>query len=125
MDAALKQNIDLKIELSARGQEIKRLKKLLLELEKELERLQRGTGGSRNRERELEEKLQERERELKELRRRQQEGFDYDARNAELEEQLEDVARPGRRPVRKMDRRLSGVGRRALRARSSGRGGLR
>ncbi len=88
MDAALKQNIDLKIELSARGQEIKRLKKLLLELERELERMQRGA--SRGRERELEEKLEERDREIRELRRRQN-GHGNDERAAELEEQLEDA----------------------------------
>ncbi|PBK92643.1 hypothetical protein ARMGADRAFT_967153 [Armillaria gallica] len=88
MDAALKQNIDLKIELSARGQEIKRLKKLLLELERELERMQRGAG--RGRERELEEKLEERDREIRELRRRQN-GHGNDERAAELEEQLEDA----------------------------------
>ncbi|PBK71752.1 hypothetical protein ARMSODRAFT_954593 [Armillaria solidipes] len=90
MDAALKQNIDLKIELSARGQEIKRLKKLLLELERELERMQRGA--SRGRERELEEKLEERDREIRELRRRQNgHGHEADERTAELEEQLEDA----------------------------------
>ncbi|KAK0460353.1 spindle associated, partial [Armillaria novae-zelandiae] len=44
INAALKQNIDLKIELSAHGQEIKHLKKLLLELECELERMQRAAG---------------------------------------------------------------------------------
>jgi hypothetical protein len=38
MDAALKQNINLKIEVQSRGMEIKRLKKLLLELQRELER---------------------------------------------------------------------------------------
>ncbi|KAK0200971.1 hypothetical protein DFS33DRAFT_1507788 [Desarmillaria ectypa] len=93
MDAALKQNIDLKIELSARGQEIKRLKKLLLELERELERMQRGAGGARGRERELEEKLEERDREIRELRRRQQQqnGHGHDERTAELEGQLEDA----------------------------------
>ncbi|KAK0466673.1 hypothetical protein IW261DRAFT_1426709 [Armillaria novae-zelandiae] len=69
MDAALKQNIDLKLELSARGQEIKRLKKLLLELERELERIQCAVGWGR--ERELEEKLEEWDRKIRELRRRQ------------------------------------------------------
>ena len=49
--------------------EIKKLKKLVLSLEHELERLQR-SDGNRNRERELEDKLEERERELRELRRR-------------------------------------------------------
>lgn len=97
MDAALKQNINLKIEVQSRGMEIKRLKKLLLELERELERLQRGVG-SRGRERELEEKLEERDRELRELRRRRAgQGADDDAlrqaeaRNAELEDELENA----------------------------------
>ncbi|KAK0466672.1 microtubule associated-domain-containing protein [Armillaria novae-zelandiae] len=85
IDAALKQNIDLKIELSARGQEIKRLKKLLLELERELERMQRAAG--RGREQELEEKLEERDREIRELRRRQN-GHGHEA---ELEEQLKEA----------------------------------
>ena len=49
--------------------EIKKLKKLVLSLEHELERLQR-SDGNRNRERELEDKLEERERELRDLRRR-------------------------------------------------------
>ncbi|KAG6866142.1 hypothetical protein C0991_008095 [Blastosporella zonata] len=95
MDAALKQNINLKIEVQQRGMEMKKLKKLVLELERELDRLQRA-GGSKNRERELEEKLEERDRELKELRRRRS-GQDVDddafreieARNAELEEQVD------------------------------------
>ncbi|KAJ7583262.1 hypothetical protein C8J56DRAFT_953479 [Mycena floridula] len=97
MDAALKQNINLKIEVQSRGMEIKRLKKLLLELERELERLQRGAG-SRGRERELEEKLEERDRELRELRRRRvSQGSDdgalmqAEARNAELEDELENA----------------------------------
>ena len=42
IDAALKQNINLKIEVQQRGLEMKKLKKLVLELEKELERLQKG-----------------------------------------------------------------------------------
>ncbi|KAK0497772.1 hypothetical protein EDD18DRAFT_118660 [Armillaria luteobubalina] len=89
MDAALKQNIDLKIELSARGQEIKRLKKLLLELERELERMQRAAG--RGRERELEEKLEEREREIRELRRRQGgRGHEHEAELEEARELLEE-----------------------------------
>ncbi|KAF5348402.1 hypothetical protein D9758_010890 [Tetrapyrgos nigripes] len=107
MDAALKQNISLKIETHSRGREIKRLKKLLLELERELERLQNqrtSSAGvaavSRNRERELEEKLEEREREIRELRRRRSStGTGADAaalreaeeRNVELEEQLENA----------------------------------
>ncbi|KAG6912361.1 hypothetical protein DXG01_015167 [Tephrocybe rancida] len=77
MDAALKQNINLKIEVQQRSMETKKLKKL-------------------NQERELEEKLEERDRELKELRRRHS-GQDVDdeafreieARNVELEEQVD------------------------------------
>jgi len=80
--------------------EIKKLKKLVLSLEHELERLQRagsGGGSNRSRERELEEKLEERERELRELRRRKS-GYEDDellreteARNAELEEELDNT----------------------------------
>ncbi|KAG5645975.1 hypothetical protein DXG03_004767 [Asterophora parasitica] len=95
MEAALKQNISLKIEVQQRGMELKKLKKLVMDLERELDRLQRAGGGSRSRERELEEKLEGRERELKELRRRRAgEGVDeeavreLEAHNAELEEEL-------------------------------------
>lgn len=98
MDAALKQNITLKIETHNRGREIKRLKKLLLELERELEKLQRNTGSRGARERELEAKLEERDREIRELRRRRSsvDGGDaaireVEARNLELEEELENV----------------------------------
>ncbi|CCM00141.1 uncharacterized protein FIBRA_02168 [Fibroporia radiculosa] len=97
IDAALKQNINLKIEVQQRGVEMKKLKKLVLELERELERLQRGSGGAQTRARDLEEKLEERERELRELRRRRGMGPDdsalkeVEARNAELEEELENV----------------------------------
>ncbi|KAF9528211.1 hypothetical protein CPB83DRAFT_814130 [Crepidotus variabilis] len=97
VDAALKQNINLKIEVQQRGMEIKKLKKLVLSLEHELERLQRaggGTSGNRSRERELEEKLEEREMEIRELRRRKS-GYEDDAllreteaRNEELEDEL-------------------------------------
>jgi chromosome segregation ATPase len=98
IDAALKQNITLKIEVQQRGMEIKKLKKLVLSLERELERLQHAGGGSnRNRERELEEKLEEREVELRELRRRKS-GYaddghirETEARNAELEDELDNV----------------------------------
>jgi hypothetical protein len=102
IDAALKQNINLKIEVQQRGMEIKKLKKLVLSLEQELERLQR-TGGvsnknrERERERELEERLEEREIELRELRRRKS-GYaddillrETEARNAELEEELDNM----------------------------------
>ena len=72
--------------------ELKKLKKLVLELQRELDHLQRGSGGAPGRARELEEKLEERERELRELRRRRAVGPDdgalreLEARNAELEE---------------------------------------
>ena len=78
---------------------MKKLKKLVLELERELElkqreleNLLRARGGRQERERELEERLEERDRELKELRRRMREGEDLEEveeRNAELEEQLD------------------------------------
>lgn len=77
--------------------ELKRLKKLVLKLERELERLQHGSGGAQSRARELEEKLEEREHEIRELRRRRAVGPDdaalrqVEARNAELEEELENV----------------------------------
>ncbi|KAL4245899.1 hypothetical protein ABKN59_009564 [Abortiporus biennis] len=97
IDAALKQNINLKIEVQQRGMELKKMKKLIMELQRELEKLQRGSGGSDARARELEEKLEERERELRELRRRRAMGPDdgaireLEARNAELEDELENV----------------------------------
>ncbi|RPD64285.1 hypothetical protein L226DRAFT_505884 [Lentinus tigrinus ALCF2SS1-7] len=97
IDAALKQNINLKIEVQQRGMELKKLKKLVLELQRELDHLQRGSGGASGRARELEEKLEERERELRDLRRRRMVGLDdgalrdLEARNAELEEELENV----------------------------------
>ncbi|KAH9930889.1 uncharacterized protein B0H18DRAFT_1083652 [Fomitopsis serialis] len=97
VEAALKQNINLKIEVQQRGMELKKLRKLVLEQQRELEKLQRGNGGASSRARELEEKLEEREREIRELRRRRAVGPDdgvlreMEARNAELEEELENV----------------------------------
>ncbi|KAF8867925.1 hypothetical protein CPB84DRAFT_1741356 [Gymnopilus junonius] len=102
IDAALKQNINLKIEVQQRGMEIKKLKKLVLSLEHELERSQRnGSGGNRDRERELEEKLEEREMELRELRAQRRKGAhggvdeevvrELEARNAELEDELDNA----------------------------------
>ncbi|KAH8100388.1 microtubule associated-domain-containing protein [Cristinia sonorae] len=97
IDSALKQNINLKIEVQQRGMEIKRLRKLVLDLERELERLQRGSGGAESRARELEQKLEEREREIREMRRRRAVGPDdaalreLESRNQELEEELEGV----------------------------------
>ncbi|KAK2460714.1 hypothetical protein APHAL10511_007184 [Amanita phalloides] len=101
IDAALKQNISLKIEVQQRGMEMKKLKKLVLDLERELERLQQGGASSSGRERELEEKLEERECEIRELREQRRHADRHDegrngellheaeARNEELEEQLE------------------------------------
>lgn len=92
MEAAFKQNINLKIEVQSRGVELKRYKKLLLELEKELQAAQKGATGSKAREKDLEDALAEREREVRELRRRKAVGPDdtalreAEARNAELEE---------------------------------------
>ncbi|KAH9923702.1 uncharacterized protein BXZ73DRAFT_50841 [Epithele typhae] len=96
IDAALKQNINLKIEVQQRGMELKKLKKLMLEAQRALDQLQR-SGGADSRARELEEKLEEREREIRGLRRRRGPGADdgllreLEARNAELEEELENV----------------------------------
>ncbi|THH29016.1 hypothetical protein EUX98_g5172 [Antrodiella citrinella] len=97
IDAALKQNITLKIEVHQRGMEVKRIKKILIDCQGELEKLQRSTGGTDARARELEKRLDEREREIRDLRRRRAVGPDdgalreLEARNQELEEQLESV----------------------------------
>lgn len=99
VDAALKQNVSLKVEVQQRGLELKKLKRLVLELERELERSQkeRSTASSRDRERDLEAKLQEREHEIRELRRGRVSTADEDAlrraelRNEELEEELDNV----------------------------------
>ena len=75
--------------------EMKKLKKLVIELERELERLQRGAGGSTRREKELEDRLGEREREIGELRRmRRGESEDdvlgeVEAHNAFLVDEIE------------------------------------
>ncbi|KAI9464786.1 hypothetical protein F5148DRAFT_1209689 [Russula earlei] len=99
VEAALKQNINLKIEVQQRGMELKKVRKLVLELENELQRLQRGDATRSLREREVEALLEKREHEIRELRRRltSDSGQDDDAlreaeeRNAELEEELESV----------------------------------
>ncbi|KAI6097111.1 hypothetical protein EDD16DRAFT_1697992 [Pisolithus croceorrhizus] len=104
VDAALKQNVSLKVEVQQRGLELKKLKRLVLELERELERTQRerervASSNSRGseREKELEARLAERERELRELRKGRPSTADADAlhqaevRNEELEEELENV----------------------------------
>ena len=82
IDAALKQNINLKIEVQQYRIEMKKLKKLVLELERELEKLQKASASGADaggnvasnifeaRARELEEKLDDREREVRELRKR-------------------------------------------------------
>ena len=96
VEAALKQNINLKIEVQQRGMELKRVRKLVLELENELQRLQRGDATRTSRERELEALLEKREHELR--RRHSSEPGedgaalrDAEERNAELEEELENV----------------------------------
>ncbi len=99
MEAALKQNINLKIEVQQRGMELKKVRKLVLELENELQRLQRGDATRSSRERELDALLEKREHEIRELRRRltSESGQDDAAlheaeeRNAELEDELENV----------------------------------
>ncbi|KZV62762.1 hypothetical protein PENSPDRAFT_758485 [Peniophora sp. CONT] len=103
IEAALKQNIQLKIEVQERGIELKKMRKLVLELEKELQhRTQRDL-----RERELEKALAEREREVRELRRRggslsggsngggaaEEALREVEERNDELEDELEKVRR--------------------------------
>ncbi len=96
VEAALKQNINLKIEVQQRGMELKKVRKLVLELENELQRLQRGDVARSSRERELEALLEKREQELR--RRLSSESGDEAAalreaeeRNAELEEELDNV----------------------------------
>lgn len=101
VEAALKQNINLKIEVQQRGMELKKVRKLVLELENELQRVQRGDAARSSRERELEVLLEKREHEIRELRRRlTSESSQDDAqaalreaeeRNAELEDELENV----------------------------------
>ena len=99
MEAALKQNINLKIEVQQRGMELKKVRKLVLELENELQRVQRGDAARSSRERELEGLLETREHEIRELRRRltsesgQEDAAlrDAEERNADLEEELENV----------------------------------
>jgi chromosome segregation ATPase len=101
VEAALKQNINLKIEVQQRGMELKKVRKLVLELENELQRIQRGDAARSSRERELEVLLEKREHDIRELRRRlTSESSQDDAqaalreaeeRNTELEDDLENV----------------------------------
>jgi chromosome segregation ATPase len=101
VEAALKQNINLKIEVQQRGMELKKVRKLVLELENELQRIQSGDAARSSRERELEVLLEKREHEIRELRRRltsessqddaQAALREADERNAELEDELENV----------------------------------
>jgi chromosome segregation ATPase len=101
VEAALKQNINLKIEVQQRGMELKKVRKLVLELENELQRVQRGDAARSSRERELEVLLEKREHEFRELRRRLTSESSQDdsqaalreaeERNAELEDELENV----------------------------------
>ena len=73
-------------------------KKLMLQLQRELDRVQR-SGGAQSHRRELEEKLEEWERELRELRRRRAVGLDGDALRG-----LDGVERRARRGVVKRAR---------------------
>ena len=66
--------------------DLKKQKKLILELEQELERLQRGDPRTRD----LEERLAERERELKELRRRKGYGVESEDKVRQLEMAVEE-----------------------------------
>jgi len=101
VEAALKQNINLKIEVQQRGMELKKVRKLVLELENELQRIQRGDAARSSRERELEVLLEKREHDIRELRRRltSESGQDdaqaalreAEERNVELEDELENV----------------------------------
>lgn len=86
IEAALKQNINLKIEVQQHRMDLKKQKKLILELEQELERLQKGDSRTRD----LEERLAERERELKELRRRQGFGVESEDKIRHLELAVEE-----------------------------------
>jgi len=86
IEAALKQNINLKIEVQQHRMDLKKQKKLILELEQELERLQRGDPRTRD----LEERLAERERELKELRRRKGYGVESEGKIRQLEMAVEE-----------------------------------
>lgn len=93
IESALKQNINLKIEVQSRGVELKKYKKLLLEMEKELQRSQHSDGNAASRVHDLEAKLEERERELRDIRRRKGGSGRDDvalreaqARNEELEQ---------------------------------------
>lgn len=99
VEAALKQNINLKIEVQQRGMELKKVRKLVLELENELQRVQRGDAARSSRERELEDLLEKREHETREMRRRLTSDSGQDdvalheaeERNAELEDELVNV----------------------------------
>jgi len=86
IEAALKQNINLKIEVQQHRIDLKKQKKLILELEQELERLQKGDPRTRD----LEERLAERERELKELRRRKGHGAESEDKIRHLELAVEE-----------------------------------
>ncbi|KAI9568049.1 hypothetical protein HD554DRAFT_2172776 [Boletus coccyginus] len=97
VNAAPKQNVSAKVEVQRRGLEPKKLKSLVLELERKLERSQKecSAASSRYRERDLEAKLQEREHEIRQLWRGRVSTADEDTllraelRNEEPEEELD------------------------------------
>lgn len=88
INAAMNQNVALKVELQNYAAEMKKQKKLLVEQQREMENLRRG----RDRERELEGKIAELERQLRDSRRRKDSMTAGDEelmqRNAELEERV-------------------------------------
>jgi len=101
IETALKQNINLKIEVQSRGVELKKYKKLLLQMEQELSRAKDQSDGPR--ERELQAEVESLTRELRELRRRKMgsgrddvalseakgRNDELELRLAQLEEELE------------------------------------
>jgi chromosome segregation ATPase len=96
IEAALKQNINLKIEVQSRGVELKKYKKLLLQMEQELARSK--AEGDSSREKQLQAEVDELARELRDLRRKKiGSGKDDVAlseargRNEELEQRLAQV----------------------------------
>lgn len=97
MESVITQNVNLKLELHQKSGDVKKYKKLVVELEKDLQSSQKSAEASKAHENELEEALDEREREIRELRRRRAVGADDDAlrevemRNSELEQRQVDL----------------------------------
>ena len=113
IESALKQNINLKIEVQQRGLEIKKLKKLVLELERESERLQRGSTREHDVESRVEERdcdfvaqLQERERDLEmQLKDRKHEIMELRRSNFSSDRDEDDsLAHNSSRHIRELDK---------------------